>query len=541
MDSFGLAILGIVFLVFFFPITILILYYLYILSDRKLLSLRQARPLATSLFDLRPGQNPASLVAKFFESDFLNDAPTQLQANYHIFDSHGYSLNNSRSTFALLASGVSLEEFIVRVDLSSLPAPASGASGLCGEFFLVCKVFQGLPSPYFKIECKWNSKWYADPQSQRAEEEKVLNYLMSELNYTLRTQKLKKYSPAKSAASALGSHSPKGIAPPVASGGGRVEILPPVSAPRRWPSPHEFSEAIQNPQFSFQDQELSCASVEFNEIGIPKVASGMFASVYELNTGLKKYAVRCFNQDPGDQDERYKKISEFILSDDLPQTVGFNYLEKGVKIGGNWYPILKMDWVEGKTLESYIGAILHDRPALEELRRSFHELMQKLADSGIAHGDLQHGNIMVSNQRIYLVDYDGFYVPALEGKGSKELGHANYQHPARSSRHYGSYLDNFSACLIDCSLICLIEDPQLWHLYQGGDECLLFRRQDLCDPDNSQLFQSLLKHESFKIRSAMERLIRYLKLEPEQVPPLAESLNINELGLGVLPGQAANS
>ena len=62
------------------------------------------------------------------------------------------------------------------------------------------------------------------------------------------------------------------------------------------------------------------------------------------------------------------------------------------------------------------------------------------------------GNIMVSNEQLKLLDYDGLYVPGLEVIPSKEWGHRNYQHPARSEKDYGPSLDHFSTWIIYISI-----------------------------------------------------------------------------------------
>jgi thiamine kinase-like enzyme len=41
------------------------------------------------------------------------------------------------------------------------------------------------------------------------------------------------------------------------------------------------------------------------------------------------------------------------------------------------------------------------------------EIGRALNRAGVAHGDLQHGNILVANGKPKLIDYDGMYVPAL--------------------------------------------------------------------------------------------------------------------------------
>ena len=287
-----------------------------------------------------------------------------------------------------------------------------------------------------------------------------------------------------------------------------------------WPAPQDFLEAVQNPHLCFNDAKLKGGAAETNSMGLPKVASGSFATVYEFRSGAERWAVRCFNRRPTDAHKHYKAISRFVLSDDLTYTVNFQYLADGIKLNSNWYPILKMDWVDGEPLDIYIRNHLNERDTLKALRTNFRIMLNQFQNNGIAHGDLQHGNILVKDGAIFLVDYDGMYVPELKGEHSPEIGHRNYQHPGRGEQHFGPYLDNFSAWIIDTSLLCLIEDPLLWAKYKGGDECILFRAEDFKHPRSSRLFQELLHHRSDKIRQAAENIQSLIQLSVEEIPHL---------------------
>ena len=306
---------------------------------------------------------------------------------------------------------------------------------------------------------------------------------------------------------------------------------PPSVQCESWPSPQDFSEAIQNPHLSMADTELKISAAELNSLGLPQVASGAFASVFKLSCGNEHWAVRCFNSKPTDQHDRYQAISRFVLADDLTYTVDFNYQSSGIKHQGNWFPILKMNWVDGLPLDAYVRNCLHDRERLIGLRDDFSIMMDALRRNGIAHGDLQHGNILVDDNGLYLADYDGMYVPELEGRQSNELGHRNFQHPGRTAEHYGPYLDNFSAWLIDSSLVCLIEDPSLWESFSGGDECLLFRQADLLAPEKSSLFRTLGSHPSERIRESAAMLKMLFAMEVELIPYLPEPLQDNQLSV----------
>ena len=48
-----------------------------------------------------------------------------------------------------------------------------------------------------------------------------------------------------------------------------------------------------------------------------------------------------------------------------------------------------------------------------------------------AHGDLQHGNVLVDQEgQLRLVDFDSVWIPQLQGQPAPtESGHPNYQPP----------------------------------------------------------------------------------------------------------------
>lgn len=266
-----------------------------------------------------------------------------------------------------------------------------------------------------------------------------------------------------------------------------------------WPSPQDYNEAIQNPEIAFSDFVLKSATAELDQLGLPKPVSGGFASVYKLTGGKESWAVRCFLRHVDDLEFRYNKISQYLQASAPAHTTSFQYQPEGMKINSCWYPILKMSWVEGKTLESYIEDNLDNPSRLKELPGEFLDLCQRLCKAGIAHGDLQHGNILVTQEGLVLVDYDGMFVPSLSGHRANELGHRNYQHPRRREHHFGSYLDNFSQWVIYTSLESVARDPRLFKTLGGGEDCLLFRQNDFLAPQNSAAFVTMEKHSDARI------------------------------------------
>jgi uncharacterized protein YjbI with pentapeptide repeats len=277
-----------------------------------------------------------------------------------------------------------------------------------------------------------------------------------------------------------------------------------------WPLNIDFTIAVQNPHLCFGDPELKQASTAKNSRGRVLLWSGNFATVYKLTKGDRSWAVRCFTRVPqSDVQQRYKLISEYLSQHQIPYLVDFEFLTQGILVEGEWYPILKMDWVQGSELDRYIGEYIDDSQVLLRLDRQLKQLQKDLQQVGIAHGDLQHGNIMVDSQReLKLVDYDGMYVPALRGAPPLEVGHPNYQPPMRSSKDFSDRLDEFSFEVISLSLRALASQPNLWETFHEDNKNLIFRQNDFQKPELSPVFQSIANIPDDETRELCDRLIR---------------------------------
>ena len=258
-----------------------------------------------------------------------------------------------------------------------------------------------------------------------------------------------------------------------------------------WPTLTYFSEAVQNPRVCFRGTELEGGDVAVTPRGLPLVYSGAFACVYKVSTEKGTFAVRCFTREVKDQHSRYNDLSEYLRDVRPPAFVGFEYREEGIRLGGSWYPIVKMDWVEGEPLSKFVGAKLNASQALRGIAAQWRGgVIPNLHGLGIAHNDLQHGNVMVQGDgNIRLVDYDGIFLPQFQGQRSPELGHKNYQHPQRSAIDYADYIDNFPSLVIYLSLLAVASDPGLWSFY--NDDNLLFTGNDYADPGRSEIFNRL--------------------------------------------------
>ena len=292
-----------------------------------------------------------------------------------------------------------------------------------------------------------------------------------------------------------------------------------------WPAITDFSEAIQNPQLCFKGTELEAGAVSVNQRGMPLVFSGAFACVYPVLVGGRKFAVRCFTREVKDQQTRYNQLSEYLINVLPPSFVHFEFLEHGISLKGAWYPVVRMEWVEGESLSSFVGSHLNDPDALRRVAAQWRGgPAASLRGLRIAHNDLQHGNVMVqADGRIRLVDYDGMFLPRFRGERSPELGHKNFQHPLRTAEDYDAYVDNFPSLVVYLSLLAIASDPGLWVFF--NDDNLIFTRNDYADPGKSPLFDLLKKSPDQTVAKLTERLEECCALPVKDVPDLETVLH----------------
>ena len=269
----------------------------------------------------------------------------------------------------------------------------------------------------------------------------------------------------------------------------------------RLPTGAEYQDAVQTPRLCFEEPELRAGRPEVDAHGLPVVASGNFASVYKIVGGSKPWAVKCFTRYTPDLERRYGAISQHLKATNPRFHVPFEYLPRGIRVESEWYPTVKMQWVEGLALNDYVSQRLRQGNIwiLPHLAARWYELASALRGAGVAHCDLHHGNVIIENNRVKLVDYDGMFVPDLRGQRSNEKGHASYQHPGRDGSHFDEILDRFSLLVVYVALRALAVEPALWRRFDDGDN-MLFRERDFLAPADSELFSELTRFSDKRVR-----------------------------------------
>ena len=246
-----------------------------------------------------------------------------------------------------------------------------------------------------------------------------------------------------------------------------------------YPLISEYIEAIKAAEDNFD--QLKHLRPLIGDDGEPVMTSGNFAVVFKMKdeqTG-KFYAVKCFTKEQEGRAEAYKLITEELTKVNSPYILSIHYLEKELFVDTMQtneieFPVLLMDWVEGKTLDKYIRENLDDKYALEMLAYRFSQLAQWLIPQPFAHGDLKPDNILVKEDgTLVLVDYDGMYVPAMKGQKARELGSPDFRHPSRTEDDFDEHIDDFSLVSILLSLKAISINSHWLEDYGSPDRLLM--------------------------------------------------------------------
>ncbi|MBQ3828359.1 MAG: leucine-rich repeat protein, partial [Prevotella sp.] len=261
-----------------------------------------------------------------------------------------------------------------------------------------------------------------------------------------------------------------------------------------YPLISEYIEAIEAAEDNFN--ELTNLRPVQGDDGKPVMTSGNFAVVFKMRdeeTG-KFYALKCFTKEQEGRAEAYHQIAKELKDVDSPYLVSLRYLEKELFVDTKQtdeteFPVLLMDWVEGKTLDKYLRENLDDKYSLEMLAYRFSQLAQWLIPQPFAHGDLKPDNILVREDcTLVLVDYDGMYVPAMKGQKARELGSPDFRHPLRTEDDFDSHIDDFALVSILLSLEAIYINRHLFDKY-SNDGRLLFSADDYRNLGESTLLK----------------------------------------------------
>ena len=289
----------------------------------------------------------------------------------------------------------------------------------------------------------------------------------------------------------------------------------PISESRRgpWPTAADYVGAVQDPGAAFLHPDLVGLRLRPGMMGLPAAATGQNAIVFDADGPAGRTALRCFTSVPARGDEAYRLLESMDLPDVL---VPVTWCDAALAVHGGSWPVVTMPWIVGDPLQRWVGDHLHLPARIAALADAWVEACRLLFACGVAHGDLQHGNVLVTaTGEIRIIDFDGVLLfDPNSGSPStaapSEVGHPNYQHPQRiEDGHTSRYVDTFSALLIHTSLRALVVDPGLWAHHAG--ENLVLAREDLFEPEVSEVFARMRRSTDPVVVRGIDLLARWCR------------------------------
>src|SRR5690606_21571221 len=126
---------------------------------------------------------------------------------------------------------------------------------------------------------------------------------------------------------------------------------------RQMPGPGDYQQILRNLHVALVPADLKRYAFVPGKRG-PIIYSGGFVMTSPIleATANRKLALRLFYRLPDDMEKRYRAISTFVQQHSASGIfANVTYIERGVTVSGQVYPICTMEWLEGDTLRKYVS------------------------------------------------------------------------------------------------------------------------------------------------------------------------------------------
>lgn len=249
-------------------------------------------------------------------------------------------------------------------------------------------------------------------------------------------------------------------------------------------------------------------------------SEGRFCMAFRLEDNEKQLCYRVWKERIPDAFERFKLIDEKLSKIKLEYFSNFRYVPSALrmKCDGSTVPGIVMDWLEGKTLDTFLKEDWIQLSTVEKLTfiRDFYYMCYRLRINGISHGDLSCLNIIVtSSRKIRLVDYDSLFVTEMKQNYYQTTGGApSFQHPERISPNKPLFAsiddDNFSEYVIALSLWIAYFEPSVVNTYDESN--LLFTPIDFKGINGKERLENIKKSSGWEKANSFACQFKHIKV-----------------------------
>lgn len=264
----------------------------------------------------------------------------------------------------------------------------------------------------------------------------------------------------------------------------------------KYPTRSQYDDALGAPRIAFKSELLQ--SAKFLKVNDSHVRTGgSFACLAKTEIENVNWAVRLLLKEQANLELRYQEIcSKLIGKCDFLVDVKYFSEEIQVEGGDQRFPLILMQWVEGKELRKYVFdlCVRNDVEGIFALRGAISDLSISMREFGIAHGDLSPENVQVlgpsSEPKLVLLDYDSMWMPWKPDLRC-DVGITDLQHKSRTNP-IGPHADQMAFLLIDTALDFLLKKPSMGAHIELFDRKFLFTVDEFLS-GNSTLLSAVNK------------------------------------------------
>jgi len=139
--------------------------------------------------------------------------------------------------------------------------------------------------------------------------------------------------------------------------------------------------------------KLQAAEFVWDSLG-PTLARGSSAVVFQASVEGRPQALRCYIREDASSRDRYSALDAYLAGHDLsPYVSGTTWLDGAITVNRAPWPVLTMDWIDGRTLNEYVDFLVagSNAAALTTLAGRWRELVALLLHRALGLPALVHG------------------------------------------------------------------------------------------------------------------------------------------------------